>query len=179
MDYDSVSDDPIKSHKRRQVAQRRVGQKAECACGESRPEALISGRDPIVCAECDRFHRRLSPMDCHHPFGENNSPVEVPVRANDHRAALSTAQYAWPVKTIENKEKSILLAAAAPIRGYCDMIHFLTRKLRWVAEVLEFLDEWLPKHILKKLDGASEMKRHKMNTNPDASTKPDSDDPCG
>ena len=178
MEHD-FSDDPIKSYKRSQIAQRRVGQKAKCECGETRPGALISGSDPVVCTECDRFHRGLSPLDCHHPFGKNNSPVKVPVRANDHRAALSKAQYAWPVKTIENKNKSILLTAAAHIRGYCDMVLFLTRKLRWVAEVLEFLDEWLPGHIRTKLDKASETKRHKIAVYSDASTEPEDDDPGG
>ncbi len=178
MEHD-FSGDPIKSYKRSQIAQRRVGQKAQCECGESRPEALISGSDPASCAECGRLRRGLSPLDCHHPFGKNNNPVTVPVRTNDHRAALSKAQYAWPVKTIENKDRSILLTAAAHIRGYCDMVHFLTRKLCWVAELLEYLDEWLPGHIRKKLDEASETKRHKISIYSDASAEPESDDPCG
>ena len=52
--------DPIAAHQRKTVAVRRVGLEAQCACGESRPEALLSGSNPALCAACDRTQRAHS-----------------------------------------------------------------------------------------------------------------------
>src|ERR1700741_5081556 len=93
--------DPIASHKRKVIATLRVGTGARCDCGESRPEALIAGRDPIICAECDRATWGKSKSDEHHPAGDANDPTTIPVRVNDHRAELSVAQGDWPRATLE------------------------------------------------------------------------------
>jgi hypothetical protein len=42
--------DPIAAYARRAQAARRLPKNARCACGESRPEALIAGSKPIICA---------------------------------------------------------------------------------------------------------------------------------
>src|SRR5579872_578251 len=96
--------DPIKARQRKAVAARRVGENATCSCGEERPEALILGSDPIICAACERKTSGKKIMDNHHFAGEANNPLTVPVPVNDHRATLSVDQYDWPAKTLENPE---------------------------------------------------------------------------
>lgn len=78
--------DPIGVHKRKVVAARRVGESAQCACGEARPEALIRKGRHVICAECQRRNKGKSIMEKHHVEGKANSPVAIPVPANDHRA---------------------------------------------------------------------------------------------
>ena len=135
------SPDPIKKYARNQTAKRRVGANAKCACGEMRPEALIK---KIICAECDREAQGKSTEDDHHVAGQNNSPITVNVPANDHRAELSTAQYEWPRRTVENPERSPLVSAAGCLRGFIDFIRYLLKKLiGWIPEFLEALDECL------------------------------------
>ena len=51
------SERSIGAYQRKATAARRVGAGAQCACGESRPEALITGSDPTICAECQRKKR--------------------------------------------------------------------------------------------------------------------------
>ena len=46
--------DPIAAYQRDVTAQRCVGENARCACGETRPEALIRSSNPIICAACKR-----------------------------------------------------------------------------------------------------------------------------
>jgi hypothetical protein len=83
-------------------------------------------------------------MDKHHPAGEANSPVTVKVRANDHRAVLSVAQYEWPKRTLENPDGCPLLAGAGCIRGFVDTImHLIDPLLQWIAEMLEALSEFM------------------------------------
>lgn len=135
--------DPINTHARKQAARRRVGAGAKCDCGENRPEALIK---KIICAECDRKAKGKTQFDNHHVGGENNSSVTISVPANDHRAELSTAQYEWPKRTVENRHRSLLLAAAGCIRGFIDLIHYVIKKLiGWIPPFLEHLDECLVK----------------------------------
>jgi len=132
---------PIRAHKRRATAERRVGVDAQCACGEKRPESLIPRSNPIICAECKRKSRRQTTLDKHHVAGEANSPVTMAVPTNDHRARLSVDQYDWPRKTLENSDGSPLLAGAACIRGFADCILYLIEELLlWIAEMLESLD---------------------------------------
>ena len=136
--------DPIGKEIRRSRAQRRVGHGAKCACGESRPEALIAGSNPMICAECKRKHKGQAVMDQHHPAGRANHEITVPVPTNDHRAILTPAMYDWPKQTRENPTGSPLLAAAACIRGFCDTVIYLVENLiYWIAEFLEFLHEEL------------------------------------
>lgn len=138
--------DPIAAHQRQTIARRRVGENAQCACGESRPEALLSGSSPAICAACDRKKRGKSKLDRHHVAGASNSPVTVSVPVNDHLAELSPAQYDWPKKTLENPTRSPLLAMAASIRGYSDTnIYLIQTLLLTNPEILEALDAWLTK----------------------------------
>jgi hypothetical protein len=137
------SPDPIKKYARKKTAERRVGANAKCACGEHRPEALIK---KIICAECDRKAQGKSTDDDHHVGGQNNSPITVSVPVNDHRAELSTEQYEWPKRTVDNPERSPLIAAAGCIRGFVDFIYYLVKKLvGWIPRFLEALDESLVK----------------------------------
>ncbi|MGH9682859.1 MAG: hypothetical protein ACRD4S_04520 [Candidatus Acidiferrales bacterium] len=65
---------------------------------------------------------------------------------NDHRAALSVAQYDWPEETLENSDGSPLLAAAAHIRGFIDMLYYMIDKfLAWIPDLLEYLNSLLTK----------------------------------
>jgi hypothetical protein len=124
----------------------------KCAsCGESRPEALIAGSKPMVCAECKRRQKGQSVMDYHHVAGKRNHDLKIPVLANDHRAVLTPAMYEWPKETRENPDGSPLLAATACIRGFCDFVIYLTKNLLlWAAELLEALHEALEKRYGKQ-----------------------------
>lgn len=136
--------DPIRAHQRKATAARRVGENARCACGETRPEALIAGSKPMICAECQRRTKGKNTMDKHHPAGKANSPITIPVPANVHRAELSTAQYDWPEETLENPDGSPLLKGAACIRGATDVIFCIIKELLlWIAEMLEAFDSFM------------------------------------
>ena len=142
---------PIDAYQRKATAARRIGADAHCACGEARPEALITGSDPTICAECQRKKRGQTIMDDHHPAGKANNPATVPVPANDHRAELSVAQHDWPEQTRENADGSPLLAAAGCVRGFVDQIVYLVKKLLlWIPEMLEALDAFLAKKLEPK-----------------------------
>ncbi len=131
-------------HRRETLAIRRVGLGKKCACGESRPEAIIPGSRPTTCAKCDRGRHRYSELDKHHVFGKANSPLIVSIPVNDHRAELSNAQQEWPQKTLQNSYKSPLLAQAASIRGSIDLILYLLQEsVLPAAKSLERLDTYL------------------------------------
>lgn len=151
--------DPSAAYVRRAIAARRVGER-QCACGESRPEALISERDPIICHECWRTQEGKSVNDDHHPASENNDPLTVSIPVNDHRAELNVAQYDWPKPTLENADASPLLARAACIRGYIDTNEYLVQKLLLPgAEVFELLDTLLTEKFGEKWWMNSEFER--------------------
>lgn len=134
--------DPSGPHRRKVVAARRVGVGARCSCGEDRPEALIAGSNPKICAACQRAARGRTTTDQHHFAGRANNPATIPVPVNDHRAILSVAQTEWPKSTLTNTEGSPLLAGAACLRGFIDTILYLIEKgLLWLADMLEELDE--------------------------------------
>jgi hypothetical protein len=134
--------DPSGDHRRKVVAARRVGVNARCSCGEVRPEALIAGSKPTICAECERASNRRTTVDEHHFAGRANNPATVRIPVNDHRAILSVAQAEWPKSTLSNAEGSPLLAGAACLRGCIDTIVYLIEKgLLWLADMLEKLDE--------------------------------------
>jgi hypothetical protein len=136
--------DPIGKAQRRSRAERRIGYGSKCACGESRPEALIADSVPMACAECKRRQKGQSITDRHHVAGRANHDLTIPVLANDHRAILTPAMYDWPKETRENPTGSPLLAAAGCIRGFCDTVVYLIEKLiLWIAELLENLHEQL------------------------------------
>jgi len=140
--------DPIAAYQREAVAERRVGENAQCACEESRPKALIAGRDPAICASCDRKKRGQTMLDDHHVAGEANSPVTIPIWVNDHRARLNTDQYDWPKETLQNPNASPLLAAAASNRGTADSTIYLAETFLYEkGEMLEALDIFLEERL--------------------------------
>ncbi len=140
--------DPEAAHARKVTATRRVGLNAKCPCGESRPEALIPGSKPMICAECQRKKNRMSTTDDHHVAAKANSPETVPTPVNDHRADLSVAQHDWPKRTLENPDGSPLLAAAGCVRGFMDYLIYLVKKfLYWIPEVLEAADAFLTEKL--------------------------------
>jgi len=139
-----IQSDPIKAARRKSMSTRRVGIGARCACGEDRPQALIAGTDPIICAECKRRAEGRSIYDQHHPASKSNHDLKIPIPVNDHRAVLSEAQYEWPKATLENPDGSPLRAAAGCIRGIIDKIKYLLDELLgWIPHFLETLDEFL------------------------------------
>lgn len=136
--------DPIAAHQRQTIARRRVGENARCACGESRPEALVSGSNPAMCAACDRKKSGKATVDRHHVAGKSNSPTTIRIPVNDHLAELNRVQYDWPKQTLENPNGSPLLAMAASIRGYSDTnVYLIQTLLLSNPEILEALDAWL------------------------------------
>ncbi len=136
--------DPMRGAAREARAQRRVGEGAACVCGEKRPAALISGRKPIVCYECDAKQRGMATFEEHHVAGRANDPTTLQVPINDHRAELSTDQYDWPPNTLQNPEGSPLLRSAARIRGFIDTVVYLIKTLLGpIAEELEESDTQL------------------------------------
>lgn len=140
--------DPIGAFQRKATAARRIGGDKQCACGESRPEALVAGSKPTTCAACLRKKRGHTTSDDHHVAAKANSPVTIPVPVNDHRARLSVAQQDWPKQTRENPDGSPLLAAAGCIRGFIDTVFYLVEKLLlWVAEMLEKLNAYLVRKL--------------------------------
>jgi hypothetical protein len=87
-------------------------------------------------------------MDKHHVAGKANSPVTVPIPANDHKAELSEAQYDWQWETLENPTGSPLRAGAGCVRGFIDIAQFLIETLlEWVARLLELLDDYLRERL--------------------------------
>ena len=135
---------PRAAHRRKMIADRRVGEDSQCQCGETRPHALIPGSDPRICAVCQRSAAGKKPTDDHHIAGRANNPMTISVAANDHRAELSVPQNAWPHETLENRDRSPLRSAAAHIRGFVDTVIYLMEKfLLWVAEMIELLDTYL------------------------------------
>jgi len=155
--------DPIRSATRRSKIRRRFPPGAAChTCGETSPLALIPYSEPLICAECERVRNNQSTRDWHHPAGSANHDLTVPIPVNAHRSRLSESQYDWPSRTLRNRHRSRLLAAAACIRGLIDMMKYLLDELgRWIPEYLESLDtalmdefgeEW-PKKEADKLEG--------------------------
>jgi hypothetical protein len=132
--------DPVGAYKRQAIASRRIGGRICSECGEARPEALITGSNPIICAACDRQAHEWIPFDEHHVAGESNNSASVPIWVNDHRAWLSELQRDWLRETLENPRGDPLLAAAACIRGFAETIFYLIDKLLlWIPEMLESL----------------------------------------
>lgn len=153
--------DPITAYQRKAKAARRIGESKHCKCGESRPEALIAGSKPIICAACDRKKRGKATLDRHHVAGKVNSRITIVVPVNDHRAILSTSQHGWPQRTLENPDNSPLLAAAACIRGFVDTIYYLIEKfLLWIPELLEALDAFLAEKLGPKWWVGTPLEKH-------------------
>ena len=139
------SNDPIKSAARQSKAVRRHGVATSCTeCGESRAEALVPRSRPRLCEECYRRRRGSKTTDAHHVAGKANSSIVIEVPANDHRAALSVAQYEWPKATLGNPDGSPILRAAAALRGVADLlIELIVGLIVSAAAFLENLDQQL------------------------------------
>jgi hypothetical protein len=136
--------DPIAAEKRKSSAEKRIPPGAKCECGESRRRALKRKSNRVICARCMRLERGMSVFDQHHPAGRANHPLTVAIPVNDHMAILSEAQYDWPRSARENPDGSPLLAVAACIRGFIDMMIYLAEKLLLkIPYYLEKLDELL------------------------------------
>jgi len=134
--------DPIKAAARQSRAQRRVGDDRICGCGESRPYAFPRGG--TLCYECKARKAGRRTTEAHHPAGKANNPTTIDVPANDHIAELTADQYDWPQRTLQNSERSPLLAMAACIRGFITTVRLLMdRILGWIPEELETLDAFL------------------------------------
>lgn len=161
--------DPSGAHRRKVVAARRVGLGARCSCGENRPEALIPGSNPTICAACQRVATGRTTIDQHHFAGSANNPGTISIPVNDHRAILSVAQAEWPKSTLSNSEGSPLLAGAACLRGCIDTILYLIeRGLLWLADMLEKLDEILMKKLGPKWWAHTEIEQFAPKKKPDA-----------
>jgi hypothetical protein len=147
--------DPMNAAARQSRSQRRVGDDAACACGEMRPEGLIPRRRPAICYECDAKQGGRSPVEAHHVAGQANDPTTIDVPINDHRAVLSVDQYDWPKRTLQNPDRSPLLAMSGCIRGFMATTYYLMeRLLGWIPPQLEALDaflceQWGPQWWLK------------------------------
>jgi hypothetical protein len=140
--------DPEAAYARDAISKRRAGVGARCQCGETRTQALIREKNRVICHECKRKERGMSTKDNHHVAMKANSPVKVPIPANDHRAELNVAQHDWPKATRENPDGSPLLAFAGCVRGFADTIIYLVKKLLfWGATMLETLDAFLAREL--------------------------------
>lgn len=137
--------DPIKTHKRKSVSKRRLGENAQCTkCGEKRPEALDARTKPLLCGNCRRKKKQQSVMDEHHNFGRANSPITTSIPTNDHRAQLTVDQLQWPSETLRNPDGCPFRRAAAYIRGFIDTVtYYMQTFLLWIAELLEWFSEHL------------------------------------
>jgi len=135
---------PIGHHRRRSTAQRRVGIGAHCACGETKPQALITGSDPITCKRCMRIRKAKSAIDRHHVAGKANDPITIKIPTNDHIAVLTEDQHDWPEQTRENPDGDPALRGAACVRGIRGTLHYLIDAVvLWVAAFLEGLSAYL------------------------------------
>jgi hypothetical protein len=130
---------------RRERALRRLGiNEPKCrSCTECHPDALTGVAPEIVCYACLAQLEGRALIEDHHPAGRHNDPVTVPAPANDHRI-LNVLQEEWPTMTLRNPDGSPLLAAAAAIRGWLDILRLIIdRAVGWVPEFLEWLDSAL------------------------------------
>lgn len=139
------SSNPVNAAIREDRAQRRVGANARChVCRESRPEALIRGSNPMICAECQRKAHGQSTIDDHHVAGRNNSPETIPLPVNDHRAELSVAQMDWSQEMRENPSGCPLIRAQAMLQGTADVVRYLFDKfVDFAVALLGTLSEYL------------------------------------
>ena len=133
---------PVSAAARLERAYRRLGTREPCcrACGERRPLVLTGTHPEILCYRCCKLEKGQSVIEHHHPAGQHNSAVTMPVDANVHRL-LSDAQEDWPVLTLRNPTKSPLLCTAASLRGLADVQQILVANLlAQLPETLEVLD---------------------------------------
>jgi hypothetical protein len=135
----------------------RLGDASTChLCGEAdvrglrRVELVSSIEGPITVTLCASCHVQLQGKrltEEHHPAGRANDPFTVPIPATEH-AILSDAQYDWPRETWRNPDGSPLLAAAASLRGWLDILRLIIeRTVGWIPAFLEALDALLRQQL--------------------------------
>lgn len=137
--------DELKREMRKEAAYERLGtRRPRCEhCGEADPIALHGVHPDVTCYECSARREGKSGSERHHISGRHNNPATVAIPGNDHRV-LSNAQRAWPDRTLRNPDGSPLLAAAAAIRGWLDVLWIIVqRTVGHVPALLELLDEQL------------------------------------
>ena len=130
-----------------------LGLSANRAAEESRPYALIFGREPPCCYRCDRIAQGQLPYENNHAFGKRNSDLTIRYPINDHRAVLNVKQLDWTAETLENPNGDVLLAGIARFHGLenntahmlADCIAFAPQ-LKHVQELLVTIygEKWLP-----------------------------------
>ena len=112
-------------------------------CPESDPFALHGVHPDIVCYECSAEQAGRAWIEDHHPAGRRNDSFTIPIPGNDHRL-LNDMQNDWPERTLRNPDGSPLLAAAATVRGWLNILRLtIERTVGWVPPFLESLDAWL------------------------------------
>jgi hypothetical protein len=98
----------------------------------------------MTCEACKRSANGKSTFDWHHVAGKANHTLTIPIPVNDHRAILSVDQCDWPKRTLENPDRSPLIAAAACVRGFISTLSYLVvHLLEWIAGALERIDRLL------------------------------------
>jgi hypothetical protein len=135
--------DPIGAWLRETRASRRVGRRAACRCGETRPFALISGRSPPTCFRCERLAHDREPYENNEVYGKRNSTLAIRYPINDHRAVFSVKQYGWPPGALDNPNGSPLLEGVARHHGAYDNIEHMLDENREFSAKLAQLDEQL------------------------------------
>lgn len=147
MEYHGNQPNPMQSAARERRRQRQLGPDAACACGARDPRCLTRRDSEIVCAECLARRDGRPTDEQHHVAGRPNSDLVVPIPANEHRI-LSDLQEDWPDATRRNPDGSPLLAAAARLRGWLDILTLMIdRTVGQIPEMLEALDAWLRERI--------------------------------
>ncbi len=131
--------DNLKRELRKEAAYERLQTRTpKCQhCREANPLTLQGSHPDITCYECSAGQAGRSRTEGHHPAGRRNSPVIVAIPGNDHRV-LSDMQRDWPERTLRNPDGSPLLAAAATIRGWLDVLLLIVQ--RTVGHVPAFLE---------------------------------------
>jgi hypothetical protein len=146
----------LSAMERRHIAQLRVGIGSRChRCGEADPWALIAGRDPMICAECDRIDRGKSVYDKHHLFGRANSAFTIRVNVKHHRAFFSVRQYDRHPDILRNPRRDPIVKATAIALGLLDLLAYLLEYFPEIGIPLFVLLIVLFSEFLKLFSGGS------------------------
>lgn len=155
--------DPVGTWLRLSRAQRRVGRAAACACGESRPYALITARVPPCCFRCERLAHGRPPYELNHAFGKRNSALTIRYPINEHRAVFSVKQLDWTPETLQNVNDDPLLEGMARFHGLDDNVaHMLADCIAYVPKMKQVRDQLVTVYgpnWPEKLEAAAARKR--------------------